>query len=65
MKSGNIFLARKLSSVFLSEWYAGFDIEDLANIDFKMNSNFWQEIMEVRTAVYREIENQRNSGNLQ
>ena len=54
----------KLSSVFLSEWYAGFNIEDPRNVDFKMNSNFWQEIMEVRTAVYREIENQRNSGNL-
>ena len=54
----------KLSSVFLSEWYTGFDIEDLDNIDFMMSSKFWQEIMEVRTAVYREIENQRNSGNI-
>ncbi len=54
----------KESSVFLSKWYAGLDIEHLDYAKSKMNQDFWKEIIDVRTAVYREIENQRNSGKL-
>ena len=54
----------KESSVFLSQWYSGFEIEDIDEINSKMNPEFWKEILEVRTAVYREIENQRSSGNI-
>lgn len=47
------------SSVFLSLWY-----EELhaLNPEDEMGQNFWQHVMQVRDAVNKEIENQRNAG---
>lgn len=48
-------------SVFLNSWYDQFP---QAKQEEKMNSHFWETIREVRDAVNKEIENQRNAGKI-
>jgi len=51
----------RLESVFLSEWYQDFPkMSD--NINIKMDDQFWQEIILVRTEVNKALENLRAQG---
>jgi len=49
------------SSVFLVEWYQGLFRRDVSQA---MGENFWDQIIAVRDAVNRELENQRSQGAL-
>lgn len=52
---------KRNESVFLNTWY-----EDLPKMgdDEIMDSSYWEEIRQVRDAVNKEVESQRNAGNL-
>lgn len=51
----------KEASVMMATWYE--DLAELADSE-TMNSDFWNKIREIRDAVNKEIENQRNAGKL-
>jgi len=48
-------------SVFLQTWYQGLAELDA---DTPLNREFWQQVMNVRTAVGKELEKYRNQGNI-
>lgn len=51
----------RAESVQLSTWYAGLTKIDS---DAEFGSDYWQQVLEVKTAVNKELENQRNAGNI-
>ncbi len=54
-------LGERETSVFMSQWFDG--LATLAG-DEAMGRDYWQQVMAVRTAVNKEMENQRAAGNL-
>lgn len=52
---------KRNESVFLNTWYT--ELHELSDKD-PMNQAFWEEVRKVREVVNKEIENQRNIGNL-
>ena len=48
-------------SVFMVEWFSNFTAADAVG---EMDNSFWQQLIAVRDAVNRELENQRNQGAL-
>ncbi len=51
----------RAESVQLTTWYEG--LTDL-NADAELGRDFWQQVLAVKTAVNKELENQRNAGNV-
>ena len=52
---------RKKSSVFLEQWYRGLVELDK---DSRLNREFWQQIMSIRSAVSKELEKSRSKGDI-
>lgn len=51
----------KSKSVFLNEWYT--DLASLSD-DETMNADFWNKVIAIRDAVYKELERQRGEGTI-
>ncbi len=51
----------RAESVQLATWYEG--LTDL-NADTQLGRDFWQQVLAVKTAVNKELENQRSAGNI-
>ncbi|WP_271272818.1 isoleucine--tRNA ligase [Aliamphritea hakodatensis] len=51
----------RAESVQLTTWYEG--LSDL-NADAELGRDFWQQVLAVKTAVNKELENQRSAGNV-